>query len=167
MKDGMYLSGLAATLLFFWFLILGAGSCFILYGQLVAEGFSADTPNAFSSALKMSVLSATASSSIFYIRKLYKDLFAQAQKALGSSSSELATIMYFSARPLFAVLFSIFIVVSSFGFVHSVTVDGTKLSFGFVLFSMILSCLAAVVTGRTLNHIEKLARDGINRITGG
>ncbi len=163
MRDGVYLSSKAGIILFFWLLVVATCGFLLLGRELLDGAFLLNDAYIFQRALKCGLGTAMLANALFYIRKLYKDLFAQLDGPKSAAAS-LATLMYFCIRPIFAILFALIIVVSSAAFVHSVTTHESALSVGFVFFSILSSGLAAIVTGRTLKHFEKIAAQSIHKI---
>jgi len=111
---------------------------------------------------------AVISSSLFYIRRLYKDIFAQGFRANGEpeSAHEFATYVYFLSRPFFSILFALVAVVSGVAFIHAATVEGARLSFGFLLITMILSAYGGSITGGVIKQIESQAAEKLRNFGG-
>jgi hypothetical protein len=120
------------------------------------------------SALHGALGAALISSALFYIRRLYKGLFAQTDNVDQSDQSliRLATMIYFLSRPLFSLLFAVLVVVTGVTFVHAVTAHDTTLSAGFILFSILVSAYGAAVTGSIVQRLESVGLEKIRNFGG-
>jgi hypothetical protein len=158
MSERLQVSNTTAIALFCWYIAIFAGGAFVLVNNLCLSDFETQEVT-LAQSLTCSIGAALLSSSLYYVRKLYKELFIQqidSGKSLKFNSIELATFFYFVSRPLFAVLFAILVVITSATFVHAVTTHGTKLSLGFIYFSILLSAYGAAATGRFVRQLEAL-----------
>jgi len=165
MREGMDLSIRAGAALFIWYLIVFSIGAVLLSKKLLAPGFMQDDPS-LELALMCAGGAALISSSLFYIRKLYKDLFLPPGNPPSSGRIILATCMYYFSRPLFALLFAVLVVVSTATFLHATTAHGNKLSIGFVFFSILVSAYGAAVTGQIVRHLETTGMDKLRSFGG-
>jgi hypothetical protein len=164
MAEGMSYSTKVVLCLFMWYSLAFVAGIVLLLKELLAPDFL-DREVTLSLALLSSMGAALVSSSLFYSRKLYKDIFAFNQN-MNSQTNQLAavaTFVYYVSRPFFSLLFAILVVLSGVTFVHATTAEGTKLSLGFVLFSVLLSAYGAAATGQVVQQIEKLAGEKLQR----
>jgi len=168
MRDGMKLSRRKAIFVYAWFVFLLVVGAFLIVNQLLTEDFLQSQTNikvAFITALG----GALAANALSYIRRLYKDIFQQGLREPQdpSSSAELATIMYFLSRPLFAVLLTLVVLISTVTFVHTVTQPGVQLSAGFTLFVTLISAYGSFAIGGAISRFEKVALEKLQSIGGG
>ena len=96
-------------------------------------------------------------SSIFYIRKLYKSCIIS-DFILDVSTDKflirLGTIVYYLARPLFAVGFSILVVTGLLSGLKIVSNEDIELNQNFVYMTMFLSFYVGFLTGRFVKNLE-------------
>jgi hypothetical protein len=161
------LSRTGAILLAIWYSLL-AGSGFYLVLRTLTRPDLFASSSSLDGALTGALGAALVSSSLFYTRRLYKGLFAQCDhsSASGQNWIKLATMIYFLSRPLFALLFAVLVVVTAVTFVHGVTAHDTKLSAGFVLFSILVSAYGAAVTGSVVQHLESIGLEKLRNFGG-
>jgi len=111
------------------------------------------------SAVEIAMSAALAVSSLFYVRKLYKDTFAALTPGYDKqNTSRIATVIYYVARPIFACAISVLTAVFLFEFVHAMSVGHVGVSFNFLLFSTVSSALVAIGTGVAVERIETVAK---------
>ncbi|HEX8642407.1 MAG TPA: hypothetical protein VF702_00675 [Allosphingosinicella sp.] len=113
-------------------------------------------------AILISFTAAGGVSALFYVRKLYKDLFASVTQPPEQRPpfALLATFLYFLVRPFFAAAMAVLFIVIMYGFVHAVTTTEPELGFGFLVFSSTASAIIAVGTGRGVTRLERFAKEG-------
>ena len=168
MNGEMRLSKWSAISLFIWYIIVFVAGSFFLFQKLLAPDFFSGGVT-LGLALTTSVAAGLVSSALFYLRKLYKGIFAQQNGTFSSgefNAIEFATFIYFVSRPLFAVLFACLAVITSAMFIHSTTASGSKLSIGFIFFCILLSAYGAAATGRVVQQLEIIGQDKV-RMFGG
>lgn len=162
----MEISIKAGMAIFGWYAFVFCAGVWLLLGNL----FYADVMNSevnLEMALLCALGAALISCSLYYIRKLYKDLFqAGPNEVVPSGKIALATTMYFISRPFFAALFAILVVISAATLIHATTIHGTKLSAGFIFFTVLVSAYGAAVTGRVINHLESIGLDKLRKFGG-
>lgn len=159
MRAGMKLTTYDVLLIATIYLILIVGASVLWARQMEVYDGSEQVP--LLSAVFIAACSATVFGSAFYIRKLYKDVFASlAPNALGAPSSRLATVLYFLTRPIFACLISVLSVIIMYEFVHMFSEGHVGVNDSFRLFATISSALIAIVTGAAVARIEAMARNG-------
>jgi hypothetical protein len=161
------LSRSGAVFLAVWYSIL-AGSGFWLVLRTLTSADLLTSNVHLDSALAGALGAALISSSLFYVRRLYKGLFAQSNQLAAEAQSwiRLATMIYFLSRPLFALLFAVLVVVTGIAFIHAVTEHDTNLSAGFVLFSILISAYGAAVTGSVVQRLESVGAEKIRNFGG-
>jgi hypothetical protein len=96
-------------------------------------------------------------SAIFYLRKLYKAAISgrlRLDEANESSIVRLGTAVYYFARPLFAVAFSLLVVVGVLAGYFAVSSQGQELQEGFVFVTMFLSFFAGFSAGAFIRRLE-------------
>ena len=159
MRTGMKLKTFDVLVIFtaYVFLIVGGSSLWFSYMSEIHEV----EPISLISSVFVSGSSAAIFASAFYIRKLYRDMFASLNTEMQTAgSSRLATVIYFLTRPLFACLISIFSVILMYEFVLAVSLGHVGVNHDFLLFVTSSSALVAIVTGTAVTRIEQLARHG-------
>lgn len=95
-------------------------------------------------------------SSIYYIRKLYKDCFMD-NKVLHEDNKlkKIATVIYFLSRPFFAVAFSIMIIIGiKAGFIIISTSENAIKMENFIYVSVFLSFIGGFRVGNVINKFE-------------
>jgi hypothetical protein len=108
-------------------------------------------------------------SSVYYSRKLYKSVLSGAVIAPveGANLKSFATFMYFFARPIFSVVFSLLIVIGvKSGLVLSGAHQG-QLTYGFVQLTMFLSFFVGFLSGRFIRHLETWGERMLERVASG
>lgn len=160
MRDGMYLSpvGVWAIGIIYGILIVvfSLGSYHML--DAIASGEQAN--------LGQSILISTDVSlcvtPLFYLRKLYKDIFAGLSK---NSSSELnmyksATFIYFVSRPIFSVVISAIVTLTFYAAVRQFSVGHVGVNTEFAFFSAISSAIISIGAGAAVTRVEEMAKAG-------
>jgi hypothetical protein len=163
---GLELSSRAGIALFVWYAIVFAAGAYLLLRNIIyLDVTNADVD--LQIALTSAVGAALASCSLYYVRRLYKDLFQSTSgEQPPSGRFVLASVIYFVSRPFFAALFAIIVVITTAALIHATTTHGTKLSAGFVFFTVLVSAYGAAVTGRVINHLENIGLDKIRSFGG-
>ncbi|WP_164118254.1 hypothetical protein [Sphingorhabdus sp. Alg239-R122] len=152
MKEGMQLSDTAFWILFCFFILSICIVCY-LWGQIVLM----DSPPITISMKQIAAVTSYSSicfSSLYYIRKLYKDKFAMTVKINSSPTSQAATIAYFLTRPLFAMLISMFSIVVICGIIASSAHEFSGFSWFFWIHISTASALTAAITGTMVRRFE-------------
>jgi hypothetical protein len=166
MGVGVEISNKTGIALFCWYAIIFCVGAFLLLDNMIRPDIM-DSEVSLGLAFWCAVGAALSSCSVYYIRKLYKDLFqSAADESVPCSKFMLATVMYFVSRPLFAAMFAILVVISGVALIHATTTHGTKLSVGFVFFTVLVSAYGAAVTGRVINHLEDVGMDKLRNFGG-
>lgn len=96
-------------------------------------------------------------SSIFYIRKLYKTCIRSElmiDASVDNFLARLGTVVYYLARPLFAVGFSLLLVIGLLSGMTLVSKEGIELNQNFVYMTMFLSFYVGFLTGRFVKNLE-------------
>lgn len=164
MREGMKFSRITAVGLFMYYaaLFVVGGFAFV---SLLLEGGLERTATLASSLYLASVIG-LAVGAIFYARKLYHDLFSFDGSVPVPTHGLMATTAYFAFRPAFSILAANLVALSSYGFIHAVTVHGTVLSEGFLIFISISSALTGAATGHAVDRIDALAEEAAKAIKG-
>jgi hypothetical protein len=154
-RKGMYLTDRQFWILNAWFLILVVASGWawastVLYGALTA-------PLTYANIVEISSFTAIFVSSIYYIRKLYKDKFAIDIERYQGKTSSAATFVYFFSRPLFAVVASLFVNLTLCEIIETAAVDFHGFSVSFFIHISAGSALVSVITGNSVKRLESLA----------
>ena len=167
MDSSLSLSKSGAIFLAIWYSILAGSGFWLVLRTLTRPDLFTSNVN-LDSALAGALGAALISSSLFYVRRLYKGLFAQSDQPNADAQNwiRLATMIYFLSRPLFALLFAVLVVVTAVAFIHAVTRHDTNLSAGFVLFSILISAYGAAVTGSVVQHLETVGMEKIRNFGG-
>ena len=162
----MEISIRAGIAIFGWYACVFCAGMWLLLDKM----FYSDVMNSevnLETALLCALGAALISCSLYYIRKLYKDLFqAKPSEVAPSGKVALATVMYFVSRPFFAALFAILVVISTATLIHATTVHGTKLSAGFIFLTVLVSAYGAAVTGRVINQLESIGLEKLRKFGG-
>jgi len=125
-----------------------------------------DTSNIVQSALIGSISIAVSASSIAYIRKLYKLCFKYSSEQENEDQltlKRIGTVFYFFTRPVFAMLFSILIIV---GFNSGMLASSSKveLGSGFIYITMAFSFYAGFLSGDLIKKLEKSGQKKLDKI---
>lgn len=155
MREGMSLSDVQFWFLTAFYVVLAVLSSatwaiIVLYHDLPSTlplGFIAE----------ITCLTAISVSSVYYIRKLYKDKFAMDLGRSNRKTSTTATFAYFVTRPIFAILTSMFFVFTLCGVIMSSTANFSGFSSNFFIHVSAMSALVSVLTGRSIQRLEGLA----------
>lgn len=106
-------------------------------------------------------------SSVFYIRKLYKDVLSDilvTENTKGDLKAT-ATFVYFFARPLFSVAFSLLLVI---GMKSGLVLSGATqsgLNYGFVQLTMFFSFFVGFLSGRFIRQLEVWGERMLDRVS--
>lgn len=151
----MYLSDFQFWALIIWFLCLTAlaanlWATVVLYRPLPAKLSYADVA-------EITSYTAVCVSSVYYIRKLYRDKFAMDLGSSRAKSSTAATIAYFVTRPLFAVVTALFFNFTLCGIIESATVKFQGFGSNFFIHISASAALISVITGNSIRRLESLA----------
>jgi len=106
-------------------------------------------------------------SSIYYIRKIYKLCIGGTMEASADDSMSLKQLglsVYFYMRPLFAIGFSILLVVGLNAGILSVHEPPQDLSIGFVHVSIFLSFFAGFLAGDLLDLLERFGKSVLEKL---
>jgi len=106
-------------------------------------------------------------SAIYYIRKLYKQVLSEnLTEAKQSPLKEVATFVYFIARPFFSIAFALLVVIGmKSGLILSGASQST-LGYGFVQMTMFFSFFVGFLTGRFLRRLESWGERVLERVSG-
>lgn len=134
----------------------------LLNGELVGQ-------NALYRALVGSIAIALAASSAAYIRKLYKLCFMFSSEHDNDDQvflKRLGTIVYFLARPLFAVIFAVVVVIGVYSGILLSTSPALVIEDGFVYLTMASSFYVGFLSGEFIKRIETKGRDKLDKLIG-
>lgn len=153
----LYLSNPWVTGLFIYYFIVFLLGFFLAILALVPKIIYVAEQSVLHLALIGSIGMASNGSAIFYIRKLYKLCF---KENIGIDDAEntyirrLGTIVYFIARPLFGIGFSVLVVIGlQSGFMLTST-KPIELNTGFIYLTMFISFFVGFLAGRFVNKLE-------------
>lgn len=164
MREGMFLNAWSAWSLLAYFVLVIFVATRLWWGEFMPPLIDHSEVHVDRGVLTAASAAAIVSS-LFYARKLYKDLFAiDAGGALNLSRSHIATIFYFAMRPLFAVAIAAIIALGTYGFVHAVSEAPVTLSSGFLIFVTLAGALCSAITGAAVRHIEGMAAETLKLI---
>lgn len=145
----------------YYILILILGICLSLFAIIPSSTFLVKYDKialAIIGSLGMSGIG----SSIYYIRKMYKSCIGKKISIPGDNQSdkyqEIGTIIYFIIRPIFALGFSILIVVGLNAGLLSMTHNLVSPSQGFVQVCMFISFFCGFSSGKFIETLEKKGR---------
>ncbi|HEY5259136.1 MAG TPA: hypothetical protein VIJ46_00695 [Rhabdochlamydiaceae bacterium] len=167
MREDLSFSVVSVAGLFIWYVIIFfVGGGLLLKNLISTDALSGEAT--LRASLTCAAGAALVSSSLFYVRKLYKDVFANSynKRASANGLMAVATIIYFVSRPLFAILFAIMTVLTAATFIHATTVNETKLSIGFVLVTVLISAYGAAATGTFIKRFERVAIEKLKNFGG-
>jgi hypothetical protein len=148
-----------------WILAGLYGVSAIVFGWISCSILIAASENevkGLQAALQASASSAICLSSLFYARKLYRDIFlglSQRDQTI-APPPQTATILYFAMRPLFALAISTVFVVLMFSAIREFSEGHAGTNSAFVFFSAISAAFIAIGTGTAVSKIEDIARSG-------
>ena len=165
----LYLSPVQIKVLFgYYFLVLvlsfGSSCAVFVSGPFSVYGY-------IELAFIGSAAMASQGSSVFYIRKLYKSVLSDLLTTDGNGDSQwlmkaMATFVYFFARPLFSVAFSLLLVI---GVKSGLILSGgaqNELGYGFVQLTMFLSFFVGFLSGRFVRQLEEWGGRILDRVSG-
>ncbi len=166
----LYLNNFWITFLFLYYLFL-FGIGFIIAIIAIAPNlfkFLCTLPiecSIFSQALLGSIGIALNGSSISYIRKLYKLCFAKRlESEQGNYKEKLGSFIYFLTRPLFAIGFSIIVVLGiNTGLIVS-SDPKLSLSNGFIYECMFISFFTGFLTGNFIKMLESYGKNLTSKV---
>lgn len=162
----LYIGSFSITLIFLYYLTVFLAG---IYMALVGIGFVPSQFDLFAKAVVGSVGMALNGSAIYYVRKLYKLCFSDSAIVTkgpeGTYLRKLGSIVYFVARPLFAVGFSILVVISLQTGVTVVSSQTPQLTDNYVFVSMFFSFFIGFLTGRFVNNLELVGESIVERTT--
>ncbi len=154
------------VIFFYYFALFICGGYFSLDVLLGGEIFKSDI---FHRALSGSIAIALAASSVAYIRKLYKLCFKFSSDHDNDDPlvlKRLGTIVYFVARPLFAGLFAIVVVIGVYSGILLSTSPALRIENGFVYLTMASSFYVGFLSGEFIKRIETIGRDKLDKLVG-
>lgn len=161
----LYITPNWVRLVFFYYCVLfGVG----LYFTISTLLFAAVSLDVIKDALIGSIAISVCASSIFYIRKLYKLCFSYASEQENDDQIQLkrlGTLFYFFTRPIFAVLFSILVVIG-FSSGMNAAAKSTSLEVGFVYLTMFFSFYVGFLSGAFIKKLEKDGTKKLDKIVG-
>ena len=152
----------------FVFYFIALVICFSISCAIFFDGLL-DAFNYFELSIIGSCSIACMGSSIYYIRKLYKLVLngPLVTDRAGNQLKSLATLVYFVARPIFSMAFSLLVVI---GLKSGLIVSGaahSSLGQEFVQASMFFSFFVGFLSGRFIRRLESWGEDVVERISGG
>ena len=106
-------------------------------------------------------------SSIFYIRKLYKAVLSDSLTTENTKGQlkATATFVYFFARPIFSVAFSLLLVIGTKSGLILSGAHQEGLNYGFVQLTMFFSFFIGFLSGRFIRQLETLGERMLDRIS--
>ncbi len=163
----LYLTNKWITILFgYYFIVLSIGVFLSVLALLPGILYKTE-PSVLYLAIVGSIGMSANGSAIFYIRKLYKLCFSETldlSDGKNMYAKRLGTIVYFFARPLFSIGFSILVVISlRSGFL--LTAKGPiELNTGFIYMSMFFSFFVGFLSGRFVKQLEQSGEKVISKV---
>jgi hypothetical protein len=145
------------ALLTFYVVLLVFGLLSSLYAiipRIIVKSIPAVLTRATIGSLSMSAVGST----VFYLRKLYKAAISgrlQLDDRYELSIVRLGTAVYYFARPLFALAFSILVVVGLLAGFFAVSSPSLDLQQGFVFVTMFFSFFAGFSAGAFVRRLEE------------
>jgi len=106
-------------------------------------------------------------SSIFYIRKLYKSCIRRDMTIAPDNNDTLiilGTFIYYLARPLFSVGFSILVVIGLATGLLAISIRGGELNIGFTYLTMFFSFFIGFQVGSFIKRLERRGERIVNKI---
>lgn len=155
MRKGMYLTDTQFWALSAWFVVLAVGSAW-LWASLVL-GNRLTEPLSYAAIVGKTSYTALCISSVYYIRKLYKDKFAIDLDTSRGKTSSAPTVLYFATRPLFAILAALFFNLTLCEIIQSSVMNFAGFSKSFFIHLSAAASLVSVVTGGSIRRMENLA----------
>ena len=155
-----------SAVFFYYFLLFTFASSITALEMLPAPPVAL-APNLQTKTLIASTSAAVAFSSLYDIRKLYKDSLQNKIAESGADANwfkYFGTVLYYLGRPLFAALFSLLVFLGSKLSVLFMTAQGTAITEGFFYVNVIASCYAGILTGRLVKQLEAQAEHQINKL---
>lgn len=103
---------------------------------------------------------------IFYMRKIYKSCINQVflSPEVDQEKEEIGILVYYLLRPIFAIGFSLLIVLSLRTGFQIVTIIDEELNSGYIYLVMLLSFFAGFSSGDILNYLDKNCFDKVTSI---
>lgn len=157
MAKKLYLTNKTITVLFiYYFIIFIVGMLFSLY----AIGFISLTEEASKNIIDRTLIGsfsmALCGSSIFYTRKLYKISFDS--NILDTTTSEykfiLATFVYFFARPIFSIAFSLILFIGVKSGTIMISQNNVDFNERFIYLMMFISFFVGFLSGSFIKKLE-------------
>lgn len=153
----LYLTNSWITALFIYYFVIFLSGLALAVIALVPSTIFDKSPQILGLALFGSIGMSSNGSAIFYIRKLYKLCFSEnlcKNDCENTYIRKLGTIVYFIARPLFGVGFSLLVVIGlQSGFMLTIT-KPIDLNNGFIYLSMFISFFVGFLAGRFIKRLE-------------
>lgn len=147
----------------FWIIVIIYVISIIIFGNFASERLiiASTIDNAkFSDVLAISASSAIVTSSLFNIRKLYKDAFAGLGEYVPKTLASSATIVYFLSRPGFAMILSCLFSSVIYASIRTFSQGHVGVNGDFIFFSSISACVLAVSTGSAVTKLEDMSKSG-------
>ena len=152
------LSTKAVNYIFLYYAILLISGLFVSVWVIL----QATSPSTYNDNLRNAIFGSlgisAVGSSVYYIRKMYKTCIKQnvckPNDNQGAKYREIGTQIYFVIRPIFALGFSVLVVVGLSSGLITITVKSKELSHGFVFVCMFLSFFCGFSSGRFINVLE-------------
>lgn len=155
MRRGMHLTDGQFWVLGGWFVILALGSAWLWSASALNPNLT--EPLNYAEIASITTSAALCVSSVYYIRKLYKDKFAIDLGSSKGKTSSPATLLYFATRPLFAILASLFFNMGLCEVIQSSVVEFSGFARSFFIHLSAGAALVSVVTGGSVRRLENLA----------
>lgn len=165
-KPKPYLTKCWTTILLFYYSILLISSILLTIWLLGCKfDYSATI---FSDALFGSLAMATVGSTIFYLRKLYKSSinnFYYTQSDIPSNYLILiGSIFYFVFRPIFAIAFSIIVILGIKSGFLIIAKEGQEAGNGLIFISMFFSFFVGFLAGSFIKKLEEYGDKIISKV---
>lgn len=154
------------TLFIYYFFIFAGGNLTAIAVVLPILDLQGG-PTAYSFALIGSFGMACSGSSIFYIRKLYKSCITSDfidSNEQGDSLRRLGAIIYYFARPLFAISFSLLTVVGFKVGLVVISAESIELNYNFTYVAMFTSFFIGFSTGKFIRQLEDRSSSIIGKL---
>jgi hypothetical protein len=153
----LYLTNGWITALFIYYFFIFLSGIVLAVSSLVPGVIYEASPPILHLALIGSIGMSSNGSAIFYIRKLYKLCFRENLRIDDKENTyirRLGTIIYFFCRPLFAIGFSLLVVIGlKSGFMLTSTKQ-IELNDGFIFLTMFISFFVGFLAGRFVKKLE-------------
>ena len=147
----------AIIFIFIYYILLLTISASILFTQLSVKLNSPEVIT-FTNTIFCSIFLSIIGAATFYIRKLYKaciNLDVNQPKEESDKIRQIGVIFYFLLRPVFAIVFSILIIIATKSGVGLLS-EGNLNSVRFFYYCLLISFFTGYSCGRFLDNMEKI-----------